>query len=357
MKRRTFLGGLLGTGVAAYFGMGSSESKPSDNEPAVKEPSSENEPLQEPKEEPEKKVEESKPQEPIPVKEKEPITPEEKESVLAETDVLQAEFRELVNTMTPETKALLERFYRNKHQKQSCPDIIALLKSEMKRITQKEQEHLMEARFGNNETILKKYLRPFSENKLKLISLAKKAEHTTGVPFWLILGVIGIESGGNPKAKNDNSGAAGLMQLMPDTARDVLGLVVDETKGIDERLDPEKCVDAGARYLAALEKKYGQLSLALVAYSSGAGSMRSKIKQAYKTAGVPAPDATSAHSLEEHGVNIVTLYSKEFGYFGTKHSVQYPLFVEAMARQIQKVLLDEKEPKPEPKIAQKTASK
>ena len=337
MKRRTFLGGLGVLGAAGFFGMESSESKPaSEDQTPTKPPEEVTEELKEHVEEPKKLDADSI-----------------KEKVLAETDVLQAEFSYLIEAMTPKTQALLERFYRNKHQKRSCPDIKTLLKSEMKRISQKEEKHLMESRFGNNEMMLKKYLHPFSDNKLKLISLAKKAEQKTGIPFWLILGVIGIESGGNPKAKNEVSGAAGLMQLMPDIARDVLGLVVEEKKGIDERLNPEKCVDAGARHLAALQKKYGQLSLALVAYSSGAGNMRQKITQAYKTAGVPVPDATSADSLKRHGVNIVTLYSREFGFFGTTHSLQYPLFVEAMARKIQQVIFEEHKPVKALKVAEK----
>lgn len=79
------------------------------------------------------------------------------------------------------------------------------------------------------------------------------------------------ESGGNPLAYNAKSGATGMYQFMPGTARD-MGLQVGG--GIDERLDPEKSRAAASAYLSQLIKRYkGNVSDALQAYNWGMGNM------------------------------------------------------------------------------------
>jgi len=69
-----------------------------------------------------------------------------------------------------------------------------------------------------------------------------------------------------------SAGAAGIMQLMPATARE-LGLRVDDE--IDERLDPAKAIPAGATYLARMgAAKPGEsaLPIALAKYNYGPGN-------------------------------------------------------------------------------------
>lgn len=79
------------------------------------------------------------------------------------------------------------------------------------------------------------------------------------------------ESGGNPLAYNAKSGATGMYQFMPGTARD-MGLKVGN--GVDERLDPEKSRAAASAYLSQLIKRYkGNVTDALQAYNWGMGNM------------------------------------------------------------------------------------
>ena len=98
----------------------------------------------------------------------------------------------------------------------------------------------------------------------------------------LMLAIIHTESNFNPLAVSNN-GAAGLMQIMPDAARD-LGLKVPQYKNrrnpklnpkIDERFDSNKNLHAGLTYFKMLyEKHLNNLTLALGAYNVGPAKVR-----------------------------------------------------------------------------------
>jgi soluble lytic murein transglycosylase-like protein len=76
----------------------------------------------------------------------------------------------------------------------------------------------------------------------------------------LIHAVISAESGYNPFARS-RAGAAGLMQLMPETARRF---------GARNRLDPAENIQAGTRYLRMLMDLFNNdLELVLAAYNAG----------------------------------------------------------------------------------------
>lgn len=80
-----------------------------------------------------------------------------------------------------------------------------------------------------------------------------------GVSARLVESVIHQESGFNPDAVS-KAGAAGLMQLMPGTAKDM---------GVEDRFDPAQNLDGGVRYLAYLLSQFGDVRLALAAYNAG----------------------------------------------------------------------------------------
>jgi soluble lytic murein transglycosylase-like protein len=85
-----------------------------------------------------------------------------------------------------------------------------------------------------------------------------------GVEAALLHAVISVESGYNPKAVS-RRGAAGLMQLMPQTA---------QRYGVGNVFDPAENIRAGALYLVELLRLFdNDVRLALAAYNAGEGAV------------------------------------------------------------------------------------
>ncbi len=80
----------------------------------------------------------------------------------------------------------------------------------------------------------------------------------------LVSAVIYAESGGDPKAVS-TQGAAGLMQLMPQTARSL---------GVEDRYDAEQNIASGTKYLSGLVERFGSTELALWAYNAGPAAVK-----------------------------------------------------------------------------------
>ena len=93
-----------------------------------------------------------------------------------------------------------------------------------------------------------------------LHQLLSKAGSEHNVDADLLASVVKAESGGNARATS-RAGARGLMQLMPDTARDL---------GVADSFAPEQNIRGGTSYLDWLLTRYhDNIVLALAAYNAG----------------------------------------------------------------------------------------
>ncbi|HWW01101.1 MAG TPA: lytic transglycosylase domain-containing protein [Candidatus Acidoferrum sp.] len=111
--------------------------------------------------------------------------------------------------------------------------------------------------------------RPWPKNAKPYISCLKPIFAAEKVPPELVW-IAEVESSFDPRARSP-VGAAGLFQLMPDTARRY-GL---RTWPLDQRLKPETSGRAAAQYLRYLRGHFKDWRLALAAYNAGEGTVQS----------------------------------------------------------------------------------
>ena len=124
-----------------------------------------------------------------------------------------------------------------------------------------------------------------TDNENNTVSSAEQLAKQYGVELELLLAMIRVESNFQPDAIS-KSGAVGLTQLMPPTARE-LGLKVPNYRNplkpthnpqTDERFQPRKNVEAGVRYLSFMLEKYdGNYVLAVAAYNAGPGRVQKNV--------------------------------------------------------------------------------
>ncbi|MEJ2201373.1 MAG: lytic transglycosylase domain-containing protein [Desulfuromonadaceae bacterium] len=100
-----------------------------------------------------------------------------------------------------------------------------------------------------------------------IVAIAHRAAQRFDIDPALVKAVIKAESDFDPGVVS-TAGARGLMQLMPDTARDL---------GVQNPFDPEQNVMGGTHYLKQLLDKYdGDLDKTLAAYNWGPGNVDRK---------------------------------------------------------------------------------
>jgi soluble lytic murein transglycosylase-like protein len=105
----------------------------------------------------------------------------------------------------------------------------------------------------------------------------------------LIQAIIYQESRGDVKAKS-KAGAAGLMQLMPGTAKEL---------GVKNVFDAKQNIAAGTKYVEKMRKRFGDDSLALAAYNWGPGNVSKAVRQAAKALKKDASEVTWDDILSE----------------------------------------------------------
>ena len=108
-------------------------------------------------------------------------------------------------------------------------------------------------------------MQDFDRNQKKFMTTINYIASENQLPKALLHAVIAAESAYDPEAIS-KTGAVGLMQLMPDTAR---------RYGVHDRRNPSENIIGGALYLKDLLKMFNNnLKLALAAYNSGENTVK-----------------------------------------------------------------------------------
>jgi soluble lytic murein transglycosylase-like protein len=146
-----------------------------------------------------------------------------------------------------------------------------------------------------------------------------------GVDPALLEAVIFLESAGRPDviAGPTPESAAGLAQIIPSTATDLLGMSVDlprsialteqishsqspqqtdrlqvERAQVDQRFDPTAAIEGAATYLEIAEQRFGDPELAVVSYHMGIGNLETVLRTyAGADDSEPIGDLVAAHGL------------------------------------------------------------
>ena len=120
-----------------------------------------------------------------------------------------------------------------------------------------------------------------------LDEIVRDASKAYGIQEDLIYRIIKAESDFDPKARNEKSGATGLMQVLPSTGKDM---------GYDDMYDIRQNVMAGTKYMAIQKKRFGSDYLASAAYNAGP----EKVK---KFGGVPPYAETQKYLKKIYGTD------------------------------------------------------
>ncbi len=129
----------------------------------------------------------------------------------------------------------------------------------------------------------------YMEETRDLDDIFERAAQKYDVPVELLKAIGKAESDYRPNVVS-RSGAQGIMQLMPATAKYL---------GVKDSFDPEQNIMGGTKYIAELLDKYdGETKLALAAYNAGMGNVK-------KYGGVPPFEETQNYVVK------VTKYMQE----------------------------------------------
>ncbi len=155
---------------------------------------------------------------------------------------------------------------------------------------------------------------------IKYEDIVEKYSTKYEVDKYLIYAIIKAESNFDDKATSSKE-AKGLMQLMPNTAKDIAKTFdsneevnfenLSKEEILNKLLDPKLNINLGTKYISLLINKYKSIELALVAYNAGSGNVDNWIEQGI---------------LDKDGTNIENVPYKETNNYVRKILRDYKIY-------------------------------
>jgi soluble lytic murein transglycosylase-like protein len=122
------------------------------------------------------------------------------------------------------------------------------------------------------------------ETRWRIAQAIEEQSRRQGYDPLFVQAMIEIESTCSPTARS-HKGAIGLIQLLPETARQVARAAGIQYVGPQTLLDPERNLEIGLLYLSQLDELLGDPHLAVAAYNLGPGRVAGKSQSFAKNFG------------------------------------------------------------------------
>jgi soluble lytic murein transglycosylase-like protein len=117
-----------------------------------------------------------------------------------------------------------------------------------------------------------------ARDRIALAETIVREARAQGLEPHLLAAVIEVESAGHVQAVS-HVGALGLMQILPETGRELAQKHGVPWSGPSTLFDPAINVKLGAAYLRELTNRYGDVSIALAAYNWGPGVIDRRLRE------------------------------------------------------------------------------
>jgi soluble lytic murein transglycosylase-like protein len=117
-----------------------------------------------------------------------------------------------------------------------------------------------------------------ARDRIALAETIVREARAQGLEPHLLAAVIEVESAGHVQAVS-HVGALGLMQILPETGRELAQKHGVPWAGPSTLFDPAINVKLGAAYLRELTNRYGDVSIALAAYNWGPGVIDRRLRE------------------------------------------------------------------------------
>lgn len=157
-----------------------------------------------------------------------------------------------------------------------------------------------------------------------------------GVPYSVAYGVAANESSFEPSAESHTK-AKGIFQMMDNT-------ILNKDLQLGSGDEVENNIYAGIKYLSFLHERYGQWSIAMMAYSTGQNSFRRKLRDDGGCSYEEKYGGDGSHWKEfiaDKKINAVTLYSEKYYGLGDIIPFQYPFYILSVTEAAEKIMQGE----------------